>query len=967
MRRKITIVIGTIVLATVIVQLNYNFQAFDNTGEKIYVATTGSDSNDGSLSSPLATLAQAQIKERSLKSGGFTGPITIYLRGGRYFLNNPLSLTSTDSGTSGNPVTFASYPGEQAVITGSKTVSGFQGVSDSTILNRLSGSAQNAVRFINLPSLGINDYGSLSRRGGFLPDQNAGLELFFNADRMQLARYPNSGFDSVTSPTTSNSFGYTDSRPASWANYNDVWVHGYFKYDWADSHLKIASVNTGTKVITVDTGFDKYGVAAGQWFYYENVLEELDSPGEWYLDRSTGNLYFWPPSDPTQATVTVTQSNNLLAVANANYLSFDRISFEGTRAAAITATSSTYLKFTNDSFLDIGNDALTLNSVTNSFVATSTFNQLSQRAVYISGGDRTTLTSSNDVVINSTVHDVSQWVRTAAAPIELYGVGTRIAHNEFYNLPQDAIRFHGNDFVIEYNNIHNAVNETLDSGAIYSGRDYTYRGNVIRNNKFKDIGGFQGSVANAVYLDDALSGNTITGNFFDNAGRVIEMGGGRDNTFDNNVIVNSSIPIHFDARGLEWMANSYYNALTNATNSSPIIITISQPHNIHANTAPATLTVSGVLGNTAANGTWNYSIVTPSQISLTGSTGNGTYTTIGGAGSVGNSTGDVISTTDFYDELNIARNYAGSPYNKYTTLFNYTKYTLGQPTNDVFSHNIIYMGSRADTNWNEMDSTSPSYFNFTNGDVFGSNQSVSGSNSTADPKFVNPGGGDYHLQSNSPALGLGFQELPYEWMGPLTSDQLLTAPTNLAATTGQTVEETVNAPYFASSQSQNSVFSVTGLPSGAAFDQNTKKVSWTPSADQVGSYPITISVFDDFLSAQAQFTVLVSASSNGGGGDTGGGSSGGNGNSGQTNSSTDFVLPPVQNRVKVDTNSATAQTSNTSQPLLQKATRTIQGYVLDPLSGRGTPRATGLLIGFLSVVVMPLTAAVTIVIIHRRS
>lgn len=69
--------------------------------------------------------------------------------------------------------------------------------------------------------------------------------------------------------------------------------------------------------------------------------------------------------------------------------------------------------------------------------------------------------------------------------------------------------------------------------------------------------------------------------------------------------------------------------ITGATNASPIVITFNQKHQL--NTAKPVV-IAGVGGNTAANGTWPFLIVSDTQISLTGSTGNGAYTS-GGTGS----------------------------------------------------------------------------------------------------------------------------------------------------------------------------------------------------------------------------------------------------------------------------------------------------------------------------------------------
>ena len=98
-------------------------------------------------------------------------------------------------------------------------------------------------------------------------------------------------------------FEYLDDRHARWKNAEDGWLFGYFRYGWADRTLKIRGVDTARKRIAC-APYDLQGenMGAANWFnkgkirYFAfNLLEELDHPGEWYLDRKTGILYLYPP------------------------------------------------------------------------------------------------------------------------------------------------------------------------------------------------------------------------------------------------------------------------------------------------------------------------------------------------------------------------------------------------------------------------------------------------------------------------------------------------------------------------------------------------------------------------------------------------------------------------------------------------------------------------------------------------
>jgi hypothetical protein len=98
------------------------------------------------------------------------------------------------------------------------------------------------------------------------------------------------------------SFLFDDPRPARWNLSEGVWLLGYWTHDWSDEVIRIASYDTESKVITLAAPHS-YGINAGTWgaakrrFFAMNALEELDAPGEWYLDREHKLLYFYPDGD----------------------------------------------------------------------------------------------------------------------------------------------------------------------------------------------------------------------------------------------------------------------------------------------------------------------------------------------------------------------------------------------------------------------------------------------------------------------------------------------------------------------------------------------------------------------------------------------------------------------------------------------------------------------------------------------
>jgi len=126
-----------------------------------------------------------------------------------------------------------------------------------------------------------------------------------------------------------------------------------------------------------------------------------------------------------------------------------------------------------------------------------------------------------------------------------------------------AIGLSGNEHVIEYNEVHTVCTETDDAGAFYMGRDWTWRGNIIRYNYFHHIGQYKSHVGTqAIYLDDWTSGTTVFGNVCYKVYRAVLVGGGRNNVVENNMFIDCSIGVHVDSRGLGW-AKNYFDSTTN--------------------------------------------------------------------------------------------------------------------------------------------------------------------------------------------------------------------------------------------------------------------------------------------------------------------------------------------------------------------------------------------------------------------
>ena len=174
----------------------------------------------------------------------------------------------------------------------------------------------------------------------------------------------------------------------------------------------------------------------------------------------------------------------------------------------------------------------------------------------VSGGDRATLTPGGNRVENCLLHDFSEVALTAGTGVSMSGVGNVCAHNEFYNAPQQAIVYVGNDMLIEYNLMHDVALLSDDCSAVYAGRRWDCGGSVLRYNVMYDLGDAD-HAPNGIYWDDGMSGQTAYGNLIINCRQYgFHIGGGRDHVVYGNVLINCKTPVSYDDRARDGVLNA---------------------------------------------------------------------------------------------------------------------------------------------------------------------------------------------------------------------------------------------------------------------------------------------------------------------------------------------------------------------------------------------------------------------------
>lgn len=515
----------------------------------LFVSNEGNDTAAGTQKAPFATVARAREEVRKLVAAGLKAPVVVNLRGGRYLLPETLTLVAEDSGTAKFPVTWKAMPRETVLLAGAKAISGFKPWKGQILQADLKGTPLEKTIF---------------------------RQLFYKGARQVMARYPNfdpkdphqGGWANVlrVAGPTKTEFFYTPDVEKSWTNakYASVGIHPGF--DWGWSVVGVKSVDREQGKITL-SGNTSYEMKVGDRYFIQNLLEELDAPGEWYLDRDKAVLYFWPPVEEKgvapalrdidgQVTAPVLQS--VVTVKGASNVTLRGVTIEACDGNAVEISDSENCTVAGSTIRNCGAWGVTINGGHRSGAFGNDIYATGAGGVMVNGGDRKTLEPAGNFATNNYIHHIAAFAKTYNTGINLGGVGNKADHNLIHDTYHAGMTLNGNDNVMEYNVMHHTNLGSNDTGGVYfCSRDWTQRGNQIRYNIFHHCGGYgkenswagvqNGKVVFSypqftwgIYLDDPTSGTTVFGNIlYDVPICGLHNHGGRDNTWENNIVIDA--------------------------------------------------------------------------------------------------------------------------------------------------------------------------------------------------------------------------------------------------------------------------------------------------------------------------------------------------------------------------------------------------------------------------------------------
>jgi hypothetical protein len=511
---------------------------------EVHVAPGGDDANPGDAARPVASLTRAREAVRQAVAAGLTRDVTVVLAAGTYELPATLEFGPGDGGTAEHAVTYAAAPGAAPVLSGGRRLAGWQ---------RGAGPLWTTL----------------------VPEVRAGTwyfhQLWVNGRRAPRARTPNEDAPqpcvslqgaSLSADLSAHTYTFAPGQLAAWKNLGDV--EAIVFGEWEITRKRFAAVDPATGVAQMAGPHGEPHPAmlpkAGLWAYLENAGEFLDVPGEWYLDRQTGVLSYWPRAgeDMTTAVVVAPRLTRLIVVRGTPETPVRNLHFQGLEVAysdwamppggylGVQATHFT----TGGGFSESGwnriDAAVTWDGAEQCSFSDGVLRHLGGAGLALNTRCRGSRVEGNlvtDISANGInaggpheVADVPQDTRIANNHVYACGLGyagavgiwvglaqrTEVSHNLVHDLPYTGISVGwqwdpqpsaARENTIAFNHIHHVMTRLGDGGGIYTLG--LQPGSLIRGNHIHDVqrsAYAQASPNNGIFFDQGSTGFRVEDN-----------------------------------------------------------------------------------------------------------------------------------------------------------------------------------------------------------------------------------------------------------------------------------------------------------------------------------------------------------------------------------------------------------------------------------------------------------------------
>ncbi len=539
-----------------------------------HVATSGSDENDGSREKPFATIHRARDAVREKIAAGMTNSARVLIHEGTYFFDTPLVFGLEDSGTEFQTITYQPAPGgRRPVLSGGRPITGFKEGSDG-------------VWTVELPRVKAGEWHF--------------RQLFVDGRRAVRARTPNKNAEEycwrlqdahIAEDLQTHTLTLGPGRLEPWSRLADA--EAIVLKNWATLHKRIERVDPATGLVVLQRPHVEYfggnRPRKGGGCFFENAPEMLDQPGEWYLDRKSGVLRYWPlPGQeisrveviaPVLGCVIEIAGKLNEPVRNLHFRGLDVMhshvplpdeGHHGRQAAfrygesgtggglpsAIRWSHADRCVFIGGEIAHVGGGGIALREgcVGNTIEGNAVFDTAGN-GINVGGPNDEDLVPIDNRIANNYVHHCGAVYYGACAIWAGFAQNTIIEHNRVCEHPYTGISIGwqwdstptaARRYIVRYNHVYNVLKEVCDGGAIYS-LGYQPRTHLLANH-LHDVQRSKYATAapnNGIFLDEGSKGFLIEDNvIYRTAGRPVRHNRNEPegHTWKNNVLLEGDLP-----------------------------------------------------------------------------------------------------------------------------------------------------------------------------------------------------------------------------------------------------------------------------------------------------------------------------------------------------------------------------------------------------------------------------------------
>ena len=496
-----------------------------------HVAVSGSDTAAGTAKAPFRTLTRARDAVRALKQKGLpAGGVTVLVHGGVHRLPAPLVLGPQDSGTANCPITYAAAPGECPVLSGGRVIKGLRKSADGSWSTTIPEAAGHKWVF---------------------------RQLFIDGRRYIPARSPNEAHYAIlrgTTPaadakdgpsvlgtksgTAKDRFVFRGKDLQPWPNLSDVELRITFSWNSGTFPLKSVDPQTNIAVLGGPACWElpKPGMPTNSYIV-ENHPGACDAPGEWQLNRETGELKIIPfASEDLSKAEVVAPAMERLVIAEGlpdknqyvEYVRFQGLSFQHAQwvlppqgfstpqadtglGAALEFHAARNCALTGCEIAHVGRYGLMFGvDCSGNTIQRNHLHDLGGGGIRIGTSDRQPYEriANHHLVDNNFIHDGGHIHAGSTGIFMAYGRQNTFSHNEVCDMRYTGISLGWTwdiyasgtrENIVEYNHVHDVMRVLEDGGGIYS-LGLT-PGSVIRHNHVHNVG----PIGHGIYIDGGSS------------------------------------------------------------------------------------------------------------------------------------------------------------------------------------------------------------------------------------------------------------------------------------------------------------------------------------------------------------------------------------------------------------------------------------------------------------------------------